>query len=256
MNVPERNMTAPVVSVVIPIRNRSGVRLDNCLRALRWQDFKAPLEIVITDFGSNAQHAADLERLRQLYELNIVRVETDETWNRSRALNHGIQQSRGRYIFCTDADMIFAPNFVATLVKAQQESKQRAIAVCHCRDLPEEVPEQPWTLQDFGGLLAKAPYRDKLGTGACQMAVREFFESVRGYDERYVFWGMEDNDMLFRAQRWGLEVTWVHEQTSMLHQWHPSDRGKRPVRKFLNDARFHLTKYRLVKNRSGWGARS
>ena len=39
----------------------------------------------------------------------------------------------------------------------------------------------------------------------------------------------------------------------MLHQWHPTMRTQRPFLKFLNDARFHLTKFQLRKNDARWG---
>lgn len=247
----------PQISAVIPVRDRTGVRLDNCLRSLRWQTGLAPgaVEIVITDFGSSPSHAAALAQLGEDHDVHVVRIETDEVWNRARALNYGIQRTRGRYVFCTDADMIFAPEFVATLVETQARERDRAFVVCHCRDLPEELAERAWTVDDFPQLLARAPFRVATGTGACQVARREFFERVRGYDERFSFWGQEDNDMRFRAGRSGLREVWVQEQTAMLHQWHPSERGKKPLRKSINDVRFNLTKWVTVKNWRGWGER-
>jgi len=75
-------------------------------------------------------------------------------------------------------------------------------------------------------------------------------------DEAYKFWGCEDTDMFLRAQRAGLEAVWVHDNTSMLHQWHRDTRHDRKFLKFLNDARFHLTKRIVVKNWwSAWGQR-
>lgn len=249
--MPRRDITA-----VIPIRNRTGTRLDNCLRSLRWQDLDgASLEIVLVDFGSDPEPAAELHELAERHDAALVRVDTDTIWNRARALNYGIQRATGRYVFCTDADMIFAPNFVATLLDAQRREQGRAFVVCHCRDLPEQIAEQPWTRDDFPELLAAAPFRKATGTGACQVALHEFFERVRGYDEGFSFWGQEDNDMRFRAGRFGLREVWVQDQTAMLHQWHPSDRGKKPLRKSLNDVRFHLTKRVTIKNWRGWGER-
>lgn len=66
---------------------------------------------------------------------------------------------------------------------------------------------------------------------------------------------MEDNDMAFRAERSGLNLVWVHEQTSMLHQWHPSERNRKPLLKLRNDLRFQLTRHRIEKNRNAWGGR-
>ena len=246
--------SAVQISAIIPVRNRSTDRLDNCLRALRWQDAAdGSYEIILSDFGSSAEHASTLRQMAQAHGARVVRTETDEIWNRSRALNIGIRAANGKFVFCTDADMIFAPNFLSTLLAVQHDSQDQALVVCRCRDLPETVPEQPWGLKDFPQLLEQAPYREKLGTGACQMALRSTFEDLRGYDEGFKFWGMEDNDMKFRAVRSGLRLVWVHEKTSMLHQWHPSDRGKKPLRKFMNDVRFHISKYRLRKNPRTWG---
>jgi glycosyltransferase involved in cell wall biosynthesis len=213
----------------------------------------ASVEIILSDFGSEEPFEAELVALAHDHDARVVRTETAETWNRSRALNIGIRAAKGAFVLATDADMIFAPNFLSSLLTAQAAHDAEAMAVCRCRDLPESVPEQPWTREDYPSLVAQAPYREKLGTGACQMAPRAFFEDVRGYDEAFKFWGMEDNDMRHRSGLWGLELTWVHESTSMLHQWHPSDRGRRPIRKMLNDIRFHLTKWRVRKNPSGWG---
>ena len=244
----------PIISAIIPIRNRSSDRLENCLRALRWQDLSEDqYEVIISDFGSSPHEAEKLVAMAERHGARIVRTDTEEIWNRSRALNYGIRAARGHFVFCTDADMIFEPNFLSTLLAVQDENGEGAFAVCHCRDLPESVPEQPWALEDYPELKSKAPFREKLGTGACQMALRSFFNDVRGYDEGFKFWGMEDNDMKFRAIRSGLKLTWIHERTSMLHQWHPSDRGKKPFRKFLNDVRFHISKYRIRKNPRGWG---
>lgn len=246
------------LSAVIPVRDRSGPRLENCLRSLRWQQELEPgaLEIVISDFGSSPEQAAGLRELCERHDARLVRVDTHETWNRARALNFGIQRATGRYMFCTDADMIFAPNFAATLLDTQALEQDAAFVVCHCRDLPERLAEQAWTLEDFPELLAAAPFRKATGTGACQVARREFFERVRGYDEGFAFWGQEDNDMRFRAGRAGLREVWVQALSAMLHQWHPSERGKQPLRKSMNDMRFHLTKRVTVKNWRGWGERS
>lgn len=248
-------MTAePLISVIIPLRNRGGHRLDNCLRSLRWQELPAErVELLISDFGSDDAHREALAPMAEAHGVRVVFHDTREIWNRARALNIGIRAARGRYVLCTDADMIFAPTFLPTVVQAQQEADDAALVVCQCRDLPSTVEERAYALEDFPALLQASYYRKRLGTGACQMALRGMFHTLRGFDEGYKFWGLEDTDMTFRAQRHGLRLAWVHPRTAMLHQWHPTDRNKRPLRKLVNDARFHLTKYVRRKNPGGWG---
>ncbi len=245
------------ISAIIPVRNRTDDRLENCLRALNWQDLPSEnYELLISDFGSSPEEALKVKEMAATYGARIIRTDTDEIWNKSRALNVAIREADGHYVFCTDVDMVFEPNFLSTLLRVQEENDDEALAVCRCRDLPESVPGRVWNRDDYPQLKSQAAFRENWGgSGACQMALKSFFEEVRGYDESYEFWGMEDNDMKYRAHRFGLKVTWIQERTSMLHQWHPSDRGKKPLSKLFNDIRFYITRYRIKKNRKSWGGR-
>ncbi len=246
-------MGKPQLSVIIPVRNRAGVRADNCLGSLRWQTLgESDLEIVVSDFGSEPRQRSELAELAEGHAVNLVYTETDELWNRSRALNIGIQAASADLVVCTDIDMIFRPSFMATVAE-RLAANPRAMVVSRCRDLPEEVPEQPWCVEDFDEHEAKARYRPSSGTGACQGVARSFFFDVRGYDESYVFWGFEDGDMLNRAKRSGLSLSWIHDHTSMLHQWHPHEARKKLHWKYINKARFLLTKHRIRKNPRSWG---
>lgn len=249
----------PRLSVVIPVRNRSGTRLRNCLNSLRWQQLDASeLEIVLSDYGSNDEHARSIAALAERFSAKVARNEEFGDWNRSRALNLGIQASSGEYVWCTDADMIFAPDFVPAILAVHDQRPGKALVVCACSDLPERVPEQDYELADFP-MLSKASTRRKainknsLGTGACQSATRAFFFHARGYDERYVHWGSEDSDMRDRALAYGLEMVWISDRTEMLHQWHPTSRYSRLVQNRKNALRYWFTRHQIVKNEQRWG---
>jgi glycosyltransferase involved in cell wall biosynthesis len=248
-----------MLSIVIPVRNRSGARLENCLKSLRWQDGTEPFEIVISDYGSSPEIARELDDLAAKYGARVVHSAAPGVWNRSHALNIGIRAAAGEHVLCTDADMIFAPSFVAAVQRRLE--KARVLVVCECRNLPESVPEQPWEKTDFPRLLAASTWRKagtrrkphSMGTGACQAAERAFFERVRGYDEQYLAWGCEDGDMLSRALEAGLTLEWIHEETSMLHQWHPTVRRARRWLYYKNKLRMTLTRKQIVKNHDRWG---
>jgi glycosyltransferase involved in cell wall biosynthesis len=254
--VPANTTTSqPSVSVIVPVRDRSGVRLENCLRSVRWQQIdQTRVEIIVSDFGSHPEHARSIDALAATYACRVRRVATREVWNRSRALNIGIRAATGDYALCTDADMIFAPNFLAAALAAHQRAGDRSFVVCRCHDLPQTVPLQLWGEEDFARLSARASLRQTFGTGACQSAARSFFECVRGYDEKYLFWGKEDSDMLVRALHYGLDLIWIDGATAMLHQWHRKRRPDAPFFWTLNRVRFALTKHRVVKNSDAWGA--
>jgi len=248
-------MSQPELSVVIPIRNRAGVRLDNCLRSLRWQRWEGEEpEILLSDYGSDPEQLADIREIAARHRTRVAHTAAPGLWNRSHALNLGIQAAAGRVVLCTDCDMIFAPTFLRAVRQALEDAQHQTLVLCKCRDLPNEVPEQPWKLEDFETLLEKSTFRVAQGTGACQATLRQWFYDVRGYDEKYVFWGFEDKDMVRRARRSGLSLSWVHEQTQMLHQWHPTTKNQRYVRKQWNKLRYKLTGWIIRKNPGGWGA--
>jgi glycosyltransferase involved in cell wall biosynthesis len=235
---------------VIPLRNRTGIRLENCLRSLRWQKLPAPaaLEIVLSDFGSDPEGASSIDAIAKRFDARVIRTCTDETWNRSRALNVALRTVQTPISFCTDADMLFEDSFVATILDELREAPGRAIVLCRCRDLPDLGPERPFEEREYPELKAGATMRVAMGTGACQATATDWFNSVGGYDEKYVYWGFEDKDMVHRAAKAGLELRWIHERTSMLHQWHPRTIANRRARIYLNKIRYYLTRGIVVKN--------
>lgn len=252
----ETNEPGPRLSAVIPLRNRAGLRLENCLRSLRWQEgLEEPVEIVLSDFGSDDTHAREIAALAERYGARVTREVTDAVWNRSRALNLGIQAARGAICWATDADMIFQPNFAATVLAEHGRRPGECMVLCRCHDLPEEVPDDRlWSVEDFEPLQRRARIRSAMGTGACQAAPRAFFERVRGYDEEYVFWGAEDVDMSGRARIAGLEIVWISARTAMLHQWHRTTKHDRKWLWRRNRRRFRKTGHVVVKNPDGWGS--
>ncbi len=128
------------------------------------------------------------------------------------------------------------------------------LVLCKCRDLSDMGQERLFDQGEFATLELSSTMRKAMGTGACQATLTSWFISVRGYDEKYVFWGFEDKDMVHRARKAGIELRWIHEQTAMLHQWHRTTKNDKYVRKHLNKARYYLTRGQIVKNPEGWGA--
>jgi glycosyltransferase involved in cell wall biosynthesis len=247
-------VTKKLLTVVIPVRNRSGVRLENCLRSLRWQDVaQTDVEIVLSDFGSDAGHLASIRALAGEYDARVVATDTAEIWNRSKVLNIGIQAASADIVLCTDADMIFQPNFLTTVIEAHAGNGGDVMGLCRCHDLPERVGVTLRNRADYPRLKAEASVRETRGTGACQAAAKSFFNDVRGYDEKFRYWGAEDNDMTARATFYGLSLVWVSPTTSMLHQWHRTVKNDQRWRFHLNRLRLKLTKHIVVKNRRGWG---
>lgn len=117
------------ITVLLPVRDRSGVRLDNCLRSLRWQDGvrAADVEVLISDLGSGPAALEDLRAVAARSDARVIHTAYRGPWNKSRALNIGLRRAEGRLTMCADVDMVFAPNFLHTVLETQ---------CCRCGDTP------------------------------------------------------------------------------------------------------------------------
>ena len=242
----------PRLSAIIPLRNRSGDRLRNCLHSLRWQEgiLSEEFEVIIVDFGSDQKHQEAIQNEAEKWNVRVVRVEEMGVWNRSKALNYGIRHAQGDYLFCTDVDMIFSPQFIRNLMDRMD---QKHIVFSKCQDLPETVPMQTRHKDEFDWLVGQTTTRSTQGTGACQCAHRSFFYHAHGYDEKFQHWGAEDDDFKNRAFRFGLIPVWMPTSSPMLHQWHPTTRTSHTFQQKLNKYRLYLTRWKIVKNRMEWG---
>ena len=59
--------------------------------------------------------------------------------------------------------------------------------------------------------------------------------------------------MVLRARMSGLKLTWIHEKTSMLHQWHRKMDNDYRMLLYKNKLRYFTTGFVKNKNRRGWG---
>lgn len=89
---------APVVSVVIPTRNRAGY-LQVALRSIAAQDFEAPYEVVVVDDGS----ADGTGEVARRVGARLIRHDPPRGTNAAR--NAGIRAARADLVVLTDDDV-------------------------------------------------------------------------------------------------------------------------------------------------------
>jgi glycosyltransferase involved in cell wall biosynthesis len=249
------DLSKPALTVVIPLRDRAGVRLRNCLRSLRWQTGidARDVDIIVSDLGSEPSAREEVRALAAEHSARVFFTDDTNDFSRGRALNIGIRRARGRFTLCTDVDMIFAPRFLRTLLEAQSEHADRALVLCQALDLDRDTVGRSVELEDLEPLRARATLRTTHGPGGCQIAATAWFHRVRGFDEGMAFWGFEDKDLARRAAGDGLVNTWVTDRTFMLHQWHPTREHDRPWQTKQNELRYRFTGWIVRKNWLGWG---
>jgi hypothetical protein len=261
----------PVVvalAVVIPVRDRAGLRLRNSLRSLNWQSIGRPAQVVVVSHGSQSEVDRELSTICDEEGATLITVGApSQPWNKPLALNVGIRATLPEvpFVMTMDADMILAPNFFDVVLERLRKDPP-SIVLCRISDLPAcaRIPgNYEQLLRVFDNLCRIARLRPRYGSGAIQASRRSFFFDIRGYDEDLLWWGAMDGDMVSRARLAGLEIEWIEHRTAMLHQWHPRKHKVLRRREEIAQAkRAWRCNHQIVRSRAkllsrnpdGWGA--
>ena len=214
--------STPDVSVVIGFKDWGLTRLRLAVTTIMGSFGSLKGEVIVSDYGS-AEHAETQVALEDL-GARYVYTPTDGVWSRSRALNAGFAQSRGRVLVSTDADMIFAPLSMEVIGEWVLRDPDAALLL-QCRDLPSQWSDAEIDAHgaDWPTLDAVARRRPRWGMGGMIAVSREKFLRLRGYDERMQTYGGEDIDFVTRIRRAGGRLIWVEDpRVRMYHMWHPS----------------------------------
>jgi glycosyltransferase involved in cell wall biosynthesis len=204
------------LSVVLGIRNWGLDRLEVCLRSHRDSEMREGLEVVVSDFGS--ENASEIKGLADGFGATYVFTPSD-IWSRSAALNAGVGAANSPILVTADADVVFSPTSHETLLSAA-EALPTAVQFVQYSDLPEGFGAADLERLDWRVLASVAQRRPRWGMGTAMFS-RELFSKVRGYDERMVVWGAEDNDFAKRARKAGAAINWVDEPGARIyHIWH------------------------------------
>jgi len=210
-------------TVVIPVRDRQGPRLRNCLRSIELQTVDA--EVFIADYGSTPENYAETMKMapgcRSHYH------QTDKPWSLALARNIGLRRADTEYALVFDADLIMEPRVLESLLVIYMADPNTYISTQVV--LLDEGAINPASIElprDYEKLrYAKSSQRSE-GWGGLDSAHRDWWNKSQGFDERMKWWGWEDVDMWKRASRAGLRRFRLSDldipETEVYHQWHPN----------------------------------
>ena len=221
--VQERATEGAAFSVVVPVRDRFGPMLRNCLRGIELQTLQ-PIELIVADYGSSPENHEKL--MQVLPDCTVYRCETEEPWSLAAARNIGLRRAQADNTCALDADLIMEPLVLETALEIHRAHPAsylttRAILLDPAAIDPAAV-ELP---RDYMKILtARSSYVSE-GWGGFTSAPTWWWHQCQGFDERMKRWGWEDVDMWKRAARARMrrlrlsdDVIW---HTAIYHQHHP-----------------------------------
>lgn len=233
-----------MVSVIICFYERLD-HLKCCLDSIRLSTGHFD-EVIITDDGSSENTVSKLKQLVLTYDFPIKHVWQEKNGFRNAAArNNGIRHAGGDYLIFFDCDFIVLPQtiphhlkraqygkFIAGGYKNMDEATTRKtfesnLTVDFLDRLDKRFPERPLikTHRRFikrtllMRLYLASPRKQSLG-GHFSIHKRDL-ERVNGYDENFVGWGGEDEDLGIRLVRAGIHCRSAIRHAKVLHLWHP-----------------------------------
>jgi predicted glycosyltransferase involved in capsule biosynthesis len=250
------------VSVIISLSTDDyALRLRRCLHSLDGQVGinRSCFEIifaVVQREPDEVQPVPQIAGIAEEYGVEVVMHHYKApAFNLALSRNVGAQRATGDVLCFLDADMVLHPGtFREALQRVSVHRHVVVLASYTTEDCPEDAyqssdPKQYQRVCDEHATLGET------GFGGCLFVHRAAFCRVGGYDEEYVGWGAEDNDLCRRLEKFGSNLANLTEQRgiSALHQWHPSRKGAEEKFQIKNRERYRDRGLGLTRNVGGCG---
>ena len=207
------------------------------------QGVEGKFEVVISDDGSEDETAELVQAFADRVNFPVTFVtHPHDGFQLARCRNEGAAASQARYILFVDGDCILPPDHLA------EHLRRREVGVVmggDCVRLDEEPSDQV-TLETLRqGLFPATPRAEKrrmrsqarkawfynlIGHATKPKLIGnnigiwwDDYQRLNGYDQNFVGWGCEDDDLRLRAHRAGLKVKSILRWTYTYHLWHPTE---------------------------------
>lgn len=213
------------VSIIIPFQSDNSIRQKNLDWIVNRYKYLFPdFEIVIGEDNTN-----------------------DYRFCKSRAINNAVRSATGKILIIADADMIVSKNSVEKGIRLLE--KYPLVLPYNPyfrlnRIITEQILESDYEVDMpvLQKMNSEAVYsRESARAGGMQILFRSTFESVGGYDERFIGWGGEDTCFV-RA----VETLFGKGKVidgSAYHLWHPRQSSVSSYKRSKNTNKLLAEKY-------------
>jgi GT2 family glycosyltransferase len=202
-------MSSPLVSVVIPTRNRPRA-VASCLDALAEQSLPhGSFEVIVVDDGSEPPLSLDPRCWAANFDLKIIR---QPNTGPAGARNRGVAEACGEFIAFTDDDCLPTPTWLEKLVDALREHPEALVGGSTFNGLKNDLFAE--TSQLIVAMVYEHFNRDPANAyffASNNMACRKSeFLAVGGFDPSFCI-ASEDREFCDRWRMEGRRLVWLRD---------------------------------------------
>jgi GT2 family glycosyltransferase len=246
-------MRAPLISFVVPTRNRSALT-EKTVRSILAQGLRPEeTEIFVVDNGSTDDTAERIARLRGESSVSIVHHVMATNGGPARSRNWGAAQARGEFVAFVDSDVELREGWALAVVDAFRRHPTVGLItgkilfasdprVVHCFGGELSRIGLGWDSEQGAEAAGLEEERFILWAPSASVAVRRgCFEASGGFDDTF-FYGYEDSDLGWRFNVMGWRclalpsAVSIHATTAQIDD---------KVRKVGDEVVFHYAKNRV-----------
>jgi len=211
-----------------------------------------PAEIIVADDGSGPETEEVVARWQQRLKTPLLHLwQSDDGFRLARSRNRAIAAARGEYMIIVDGDMILHRHFIADHVRAARHGcfiqgvRLLTGSTTAARMLNQglldlgffatDIKRRRHTVRSL--LLSRMVFGRRTGQRAIRGCNQAYWKSdlvrVNGFNEAFVGWGREDNEIAARLYNAGILRRNLKFQALAIHLHHPLRHGQMGER---NDA--------------------
>jgi GT2 family glycosyltransferase len=238
-------MTAgPEISLLVSSYNRAEHLRRALLSIASQKGVEGKIEVVVTDDGSTDHSHDVVRRYRNSVSFPVaMTTHPHASFQLARCRNEGVAASKAPYLLFLDGDCVLPPDHVSQHLAARKKNvvmagdcarlDQAASTAINdeqirCGDFARFTPQKE--LARLRSQHRKAQFYSFIRHSAKPKLIgnnvaiwRADYERVNGYDENFVGWGCEDDDLRLRLRRAGVRIESILGRTFTYHLWHATD---------------------------------
>lgn len=209
-----RNVLDPTASLVIPVYNNLTFT-EKCLDSIYRSSIQAPFEIIVVNNGSVDGTGAWIESYKE-ERGNLKVIHMPENVGFGKAINIGVQHSKGKYVVFLNNDTLVTKNWLDNIIAAFEKDSSIGIAspvtnyVGEGKQIDrrarkisvEEIDEYALEIQGRNDI----EYEPNRLVFFCVVLKRSVIDLIGNIDTNYDIGNFEDDDYCVRARLAGFNL--------------------------------------------------